>query len=207
MKNFNSICEEIRENRKKINDLNDRKFTANYSEQNSIYRQVAQLETVNKVLYNNARCVLFNEVFPEVFKVMFKYAGKAMGEKTTEKFKSEVKDTLHCSIWIDNRKIHIHRLDEKGCSMWGDENYIEISTDNYDKTILNNNRLQIYAIEEYSLCNTQEYIENIEEYLRKIAELKAKARELQEKLRDICSEYNHLTVDKMEYLDYNKHIY
>ena len=207
MRNYMSICEEISINYRKMHELNEQKYTANYSEKNALYKQVEQLETVNKVLCNNARCVLFQEVFPDVLKIMHKYAGKAMGEKTTEKFKSEVKETLNCGIWIDAREFHIYRLNADGCSMHGDENSIDISTNRYDDTMLQNNKLQVYDIEKYVICNTREYIENVEEYLQKITELKAKAREMQEKLRDICSEYNSLTVDKMEYIDYTHHIY
>ena len=207
MKNYMSICEEISINYRKIHDLNEQKYTANYSEKNSLYKQVEQLETVNKVLCNNARCVLFQEIFPDVLKIMHKYDGKAMGEKTTKKIESEVKEKLNCGIWIDARTIHIYRLNEQGYSIAGDGDSIAISTDNYNDAILVNNKLQVYDIEKYTICDTRPYIENIEEYLRKINDLKSEAKQLQEKLRDICSEYNHLTVDKMEYLDYNKHIY
>lgn len=207
MKNYNTICEEIRENNRKIFDLNERKFSANYSEQNSIYRQVAYLEMISKVLCNNSRRVLFNEIFPEVLNILGKYNNKPMGEKTKDKLRAELKEALSCSIWFEQHYIHIIMLNDSGYSKAGDGDNITISTNSYNNAILDNNRLQVYSIDEYYLCDTRDYIDNAEEYLQVLSELKRKAKEAQENLERICSEYNALAVDGVKYLNYRESIY
>lgn len=207
MKNYNAICEEIKENYKKIHELNKQKSAASYSERNSLYKQTEHLETVNKVLCNNSRRVLFTEIFPKVLNILGKYNNKPMGEKTKDKLRAEVKEALNCSIWFEQHYIHIIMLDDNGFSKCGNGDDITILTNNYNNVILDNNRLQVYSIDEYYLCDTRDYIDNIEEYLQVLSELKRKAKEVQENLESICSEYNTLAVDKMEYLNYREVIY
>ena len=62
-------------------------------------------------------------------------------------------------------------------------------------------------LDEYYLCETRDYIDNIEEYLQALSELKHKAEEAQKNLESLCSEYNALAVDGVAYLDYRKTIY
>lgn len=207
MKNYNAICEEIRENNRKIFELNERKFSASHNERNSIYTQVAYLETVGKVLCNNSRRALFDEIFAKVLNILGKYSNKPIGEKTKDKLRAETKEALNCSIWFEQHYIHIVMLDDRGYSKGGDGNNITISTTNYNNAILDNNRLKVYSIEEYYLCETRDYIDNIDEYLQVLSELKRKAGEAQKNLESLCSEYNALAVDGVAYLDYRKTIY
>lgn len=207
MKNYNAICEEIKENYKKIHELDKQKSAASYSERNSLYNQTEHLEIVNKVLCNNSRRVLFTEIFPKVLNILGKYNNKPMGEKTKDKLRAEAKEALNCSIWFEQHYIHIIMLDDNGFSKCGNGDDITISTNNYNNVILDNNRLQVYSIDEYYLCDTRDYIDNIEEYLQVLSELKRKAKEVQENLESICSEYNALAVDKIEYLNYRGIIY
>ena len=45
-----------------------------------------------KLMQNNARISLFNEVMPIVLEVLEKYNGKAHGEKTEKKIREEIKE-------------------------------------------------------------------------------------------------------------------
>ena len=205
MENLKTICDKIIENNKRLHELNERTWNANYSEKKNIYKEIDRLDSVNKVLKNNAVYVLFKEKFPIMLKIMEKYKNKPMGEKTKEKLQAEVKEATGCNIWIKCRAICIHVLNEEG-------NYncivpeVNAFTDTHDKSILKNNRLQVYALEEY-VVNAKEYIEDIDGYLRKISDLKEKAKAIQAELETVCSKYNSLAVGGVEYLNFSKRIY
>ena len=51
-----------------------------------------------KLMQNNARISLFNEVMPIVLEVLQKYNGKPHGEKTSQKIRDEIKEKTNCFV-------------------------------------------------------------------------------------------------------------
>lgn len=206
MKKFELIIAEINKNSQTIFALNEQRKNLGHAEICEAVKQIDNLTFTNKVLANNARHALFSEVFADVLEIMNKYAGKPMGAKTSEKLQAEVRAKTHCCIYIDDGTIDIYKLTDDGFS-YGNEYAISINTDTFTKRILDNNRLQVYSIEEYRLNNAKDYIEDIPEYLKQLEELKAEAKKVQEQLAAICNDFNSLAVDGIKHLDAYNYIY
>ena len=54
-----------------------------------------------KLMQNNARIALFNEVMPIVLEVLQKYNGKPHGEKTEKKIREEIKEKTNCFVYVN----------------------------------------------------------------------------------------------------------
>ena len=61
------------------------------------------LQITLKILQNNAKIALFNEVMPVALEVLSKYNGKPYGPKTKQKISDEIKEKTNCRFYISSR--------------------------------------------------------------------------------------------------------
>ena len=163
-----------------------------------------------KILKNNAKIALFNEVMPVALEVLKKYSGKPYGDKTRQKICDEVKQKTNCRFYIDSRwgscSFNVYPMDGFG----GD---YSIScgteyTDGSQKPLLIDNKIQLVSFDEIALYYiAREYVENIGE---RVDELKAVYKEAfakQKELETICNRYNSLAVGDLAHIYHDKRIY
>ena len=61
------------------------------------------LQIALKILQNNAKIALFNEVMPVALEILSKYNGKPYGVKTKQKISDEIKEKTNCRFYISSR--------------------------------------------------------------------------------------------------------
>lgn len=228
MKTFNEIQKDIeetyqtiKENNKKIDELVD-----TYSNITGFKEKIAQKRAVEKdmcklneeikdltitvkILNNNAKIALFNEVMPQALEVLAKYKNKPYGPRTEQKIKDEIKEKTNCSFYINERynsqEYHIIPLEFSGNTY-----NIECGPkfeNGEQKKLLINNRIQVVEFEELNLYYTsKEYIENIPQRIKQLKKLYKKAVEKQKELGAVCDEFNSLAVGNIEHIYSDKRI-
>lgn len=147
-----------------------------------------------KILENNRRIALYNDVSPVIVETLAKYNGKKYGEKTAEKIKTELKETINCAVYLHNTKIVINLLDQRGfnCGV-----QIEIHSINYDTKILNENNV-ICALQAEQLTHYYgDEITNTKKYVNAIFTAYQNAKKERENYYKTVSIYNDL-VSKLE---------
>lgn len=210
MKTFNEIQKDIektyqtiKENNKKIDELagtyyNIMGFKEKIAQKRAVEKDMCKLNeeikdlTITiKILNNNAKIALFNEVMPQALEVLAKYKNKPYGPKTEQKIKDEIKEKTNCSFYINERynsqEYHIIPLEFSGNTY-----NIECGP----------------KFEELSLYYTsKEYIENIPQRIKQLKKLYKKAVEKQKELDTVCGEFNSLAVGNIEHIYSDKRIY
>ncbi len=171
---------------------------------------IQRLELTRKILRNNAKVALFNEVLPIALSIIAKYAGKPYGDKTREKISNEIKAAANCRFYIGSRwgscSYEIYPVDG-----FGNEYDISCGTEytgGSKKPLLLDNKIQTISFEEIALYYiSREYVEDIpgrvEELKRRYVEAVAKQKELE----TICGNYNDLAVGDIEHIYSDKRIY
>lgn len=168
------------------------------------------LELTRKILKNNAKIALFNEVLPVALEILKKYSGKPYGEKTREKIAEEIKAATNCRLYIGSRyssqSFEIYPAESCGYDY-------NIScgtkyTDGNKKPLLIGNKIQLVTFDELELY----YISNdyVEDVPRRVKELKAVYKEAvakQKELEHICNRFNALAVGDIPYIYSNKTLY
>ena len=229
MKKFTEILEEIKqtygsikaaevreselvESYMKICDLRER-HEARKAAENDMMKASAEkqnLQITIKILKNNARVALFNEVIPVGLEILAKYRGKPYGEKTREKIIDEVKAATNCRFYIDSRygsdSFEVYPADTFGndYNISCGTNY----TDGSKKPLLIDNKIQLVSFEEIALYYiSSEYVADIPQRVEAIKAAHVEAVARQEELNAACSRFNALAVGDIEHLYYNKHIY
>lgn len=229
MKAFNEIQKDIektyqtiKENNKKIDELvntysNIMGFKEKIAQKRAVEKDMCKLNeeikdlTITiKVLNNNAKIALFNEVMPQALEVLAKYKNKPYGQKTEQKIKDEIKEKTNCSFYINERynsqEYHIIPLEFSGNTY-----NIECGTkfeNGEQKKLLINNKIQVVEFEELSLYYTsKEYIENIPQRIKQLKKLYKKAVEKQKELDAVCDEFNSLAVGNIKHIYSDKRIY
>lgn len=155
-----------------------------------------------KILRNNARLALYNEVLPVALAVLEKYNGKPYGEKTRQKICNEVKEKTGCSFYIGKSdEINIY-------TSYGYDYNLEATTkyiNGNQKKILIDNKIQSVTMEDFQLWNINKHTENVTETVNKIKELHKLAMEKKAELEAILSQFNALSVNGIEHMYANWH--
>jgi hypothetical protein len=203
---------EITESYMKIGDRRER-YDARKAVENDMIKASAEkknLQITLKILKNNAKIALFNEVLPVALEVLKKYSGKPYGEKTKQKITDEVKAVTNCRFYISSRWSS-HSFEVYPVDVFGNDYNISCGTEYTDgskKPLLVDNKIQLVTFEEIELYYiSREYVEDIPERVKAIKAAHAEAVVKQEELKAACDRFNALAVGDINHIYYDKHIY
>ena len=229
MKKFIDILEEIKQTREavkaaearenelvesymKVCDLRER-HEARKAVENDMIKASAEkkdLQITIKILKNNAKIALFNEVMPVALDVLKKYAGKPYGEKTKQKISDEVKEKTNCRFYISS-SYSSHSFDLYPVDGFGNDYNITCGTEYKDgsrKPLLIDNKIQVVTFEEIELYYiSREYVEDIPQRIEAIKAAHAEAVAKQKELEAVCDRFNDLAVGDIKHIYYDKHIH
>ena len=208
---------EVRENElvesyMKLGDLRERHEARKATENDMIKasEEKKDLQITIKILKNNAKIALFNEVIPVALEVLKKYAGKPYGEKTKEKISDEIKEKTNCRFYItyrwDSYSFDIYPMDGFG----NDYNITCGSkyTNGEQKPLLIDNKIQLITFDEIELYYiSRAYVEDIPQRVEDIKAAYAEAVAKQEELKAACDRFNALAVGDIKNICSDKHIY
>lgn len=166
------------------------------------------LQIALKILQNNAKIALFNEVMPVALEILSKYNGKPYGEKTRQKISDEVKEKINCCFYISTRfasdSFNIYP------SEVGNEYNITCGTayiNGSQKQILIDNKIQPVKFEEVQLYYIdKEYVTDVPQRVKTLKSLYKDAVAKQEELKAICDNFNKLAVG-INHIYYDKHLF
>ena len=165
------------------------------------------LKITLKLLQNNAKIALFNEVMPVALEVLSKYNGKPYGVKTKQKISDEVKEATGCRFYISSRygsdefDIYPNEGNEYGITCG------TTYTDGKQKQILIDNKIQLVKFEEIELYYIdKEYVTDIPQRVETLKSLYKDAVKKQEELKAACDKFNKLAVG-INHIYYDKHLY
>lgn len=166
------------------------------------------LQITLKILQNNAKIALFNEVMPVALEVLAKYNGKSYGPKTRQKISDEIKEKTNCRFYISSRygsdSFNIYPND------MSNEYNIDcgtVYTNGSQKQILIDNKIQPVKFEEVQLYYiNSEYVTDIPQRVETLKSLYKDAVAKQEELKAICDNFNKLAVG-INHIYYDKHLY
>ena len=166
------------------------------------------LQITLKILQNNAKIALFNEVMPVALEILSKYNGKPYGVKTKQKISDEVKEKTNCRFYISSRygsdSFDIYPNDVSS------EYNISCGTaytNGSQKQILIDNKIQPVKFEELKLYYIDsEYVTDIPQRVETLKSLYKEAVAKQEELKAICDSFNKLAVG-IDHICYDEHLY
>lgn len=171
---------------------------------------IKNLDLTIKILKNNAKIALFNDVLPVALEILAKYSGKPYGEKTRQKISDEIKEKTGCRFYIEShygsQSFEVYPVERGG-------NGYNIScgtdyTDGCKKPLLVNNKIQLVTFDELALYYiSREYIEDVPQRVEELKAVYKKAVVAQKELKYICDCYNSLAVGDIQRIYYDKHIY
>lgn len=189
-----------------ISDLKERHEAKKASEGKMIEasEKSKDLKITLKILKNNAKLALLNEVMPVALEVLSKYNGKPYGTKTRQKISDEIKEKTNCRFYISSR----YGLDSFDVypSDASNEYSINCGTEN-QKQILIDNKIQPVKFEEVQpYYIDREYVTDIPQRVETLKSLYKDAVAKQEELKAICDNFNKLAVG-INHIYYDKHLY
>ena len=166
------------------------------------------LQITLKILQNNAKIALFNEVMPVALEILSKYNGKPYGTKTRQKISDEVKEKTNCRFYISSRygsdSFNIYPNDVSS------EYNIDCGTaytNGSQKQILIDNKIQLVKFEEIQpYYISREYVTDIPQRVETLKSLYKEAVAKQEELKAICDSFNKLAVG-IDHIYYDKRLY
>ena len=168
------------------------------------------LELTRKILKNNAKIALFNEVLPVALEILKKYSGKPYGEKTREKIAEEIKAATNCRFYIGSRyssqSFEIYPAESCGYDY-------NIScgtkyTDGNKKPLLINNKIQLVTFDELELYYiSNDYGKDIPFRIKTLKRLYEDAVTKQKELDEICKSFNARAVGNIPHIYSNKTLY
>lgn len=229
MKKFIEILEEIKQTREAVKaaEAKEKAFIDSYMELDNIKSRVEKKRAVEteitengetiknckiaiKILKNNAKIALFNEVLPVALEVLKKYSGKPYGDKTRQKISDEVQQKTNCRFYIGSRW-GSHSFEVYPVDGFGNDYNISCGTEYTDgnkKPLLIDNKIQLVAFEEIALYYiAREYVENIPERVEELKAIYKEAVAKQKELEIVCSRYNSLAVGDLAHIYHDKQIY
>lgn len=168
------------------------------------------LELTRKILKNNAKIALFNEVLPVALEILKKYSGKPYGEKTREKIAEEIKAATNCRFYISSR-YDSHSFEVYPVDTFGNDYNISCGakyTNGNKKPLLINNKIQLVTFDDleiYYISNV--YVEDIPHRIEELKLLYKEAVAKQKELETICNCFNTLAVGDIPYIYSNKTLY
>ena len=165
------------------------------------------LQITLKILQNNAKIALFNEVMPVALEVLSKYNGKPYGTKTKQKISDEVKEKTNCRFYISSRygsdSFDIYPSDT---SNKYNINCGTVYINGSQKQILIDNKIQPVEFEELKLYYIDsEYVTDIPQRVETLKSLYKEAVAKQEELKSICDSFNKLAVG-IDHIYYDRHL-
>ena len=168
-------------------------------------QKITDLNITIKILKNNARVALFNEITPVIIEMLKKYAGKPYGEKTRDKISDEIKSATGCRCYISER------WSTQEINIYSDIRGYDITIGyrgNSDAKILIDNKIQAPPETEqmqlYYIKNV--YFENIPAAIKETKKAYQKAVEKQKELEKICNDFNYYAVEGIERIYKDKYI-
>lgn len=157
-----------------------------------------------KLMQNNARISLFNEVMPIVLEILQKYNGKAHGEKTSEKIRAEIKEKTNCFVYVYTDSFKIIP-----CGTVNNIYNVDCGTkyeNGNKKAVLINNKINVVSMEDlevYYINHT--YFEDLEATVEELKRIYAEAKQKQEELKELCSQFNKLSVKGIADLNHTEY--
>ena len=229
MKKFVEILEEIKKTREaeKTAEAKEKALIDSYMNIESIKSRIEKKKAVEheitengetiknckiaiKILKNNAKIALFNEVLPVALEVLNKYSGKPYGEKTRQKICDEVQQKTDCRFYIGSRW-GSYSFEVYPANAPGNDYNISCGTEYTDgnkKPLLIDNKIQVVTFEEIALYYiAREYVENIPERVEELKAIYKEAVAKQKELEAVCSRYNSLAVGDLAHIYHDKRIY
>ena len=166
------------------------------------------LQITLKILQNNAKIALFNEVMPVALEILSKYNGKPYGTKTKQKISDEVKEKTNCRFYISSR------YDSDSFNIYPNDVSNEYNidcgtayTNGSQKQILIDNKIQPVKFEEVQPYYIgREYVTDIPQRVETLKSLYKEAVAKQEELKAICDSFNKLAVG-IDHIRYDEYLY
>lgn len=157
-----------------------------------------------KLMQNNARISLFNEVMPIVLEVLQKYNGKAHGEKTSQKIREEIKEKTNCFVYV-----YIDSFRIVPCETIGNTYNVDCGTkyeNGNKKKVLIDNKINVVSMEDLEVYYiNRTYFEDLEATVEKLKRIHAEAKQKQEELKALCSQFNKLSVEGIKDLNHTEY--
>lgn len=157
-----------------------------------------------KLMQNNARISLFNEVMPLVLEILQKYNGKAHGEKTEKKIREEIKEKTDCFVYVYSDSFRI-----VPCSTVGNTYNVECGTkyeNGNKKKVLIDNKINLVSMEDLEVWYiNRTYFEDLESTVAKLKRIHAEAKQKQEELKALCLQFNKLSVEGIADLNHTEY--
>ena len=171
------------------------------------FKTVAELQEVItngklklKLMQNNARIALFNEVMPIVLDILQKYNGKPHGEKTSKKIRDEIKEKTSCYVSIYSDSFEIFP-----CNL-GNTYKVECGTkyiNGNKKSLLVDNKINVVTMEDLEIYYiNRTYFEDLEGTINELKKIHTEAQKKQEELKALCEQFNKLSVEGISDLNH-----
>lgn len=168
-------------------------------------KKILDLKITIKLLKNNARVALFNELKPVIAESFNKYAGKPYGEKTRDKISDEIKTRTGCRCYIYAEYLNSQRIE-----IYTGNNDYNITLGypgNSDLKFLNDNKIQEIAPDQLQIYYIKrDYFDNIPATIKEMKKAYKKAVEKQKELEILCGAFNVYAVDGIEPIYKDKYI-
>lgn len=218
MKKSVEIIETILKNSAEIARIDETLRKAPYSAKKIDSKLIAlaekqiNLQIENRILHDNARRALYEEIMPIAIKIINKYAGKPYGEKTKQKIREALIEKANCAVYMSNRfdgEISLVPLNKEGYSTtifrYDEFNIYTKYIDGKKEKILVDNKIQFLTMDALVLSDCAAYVDNVSKRVDEIKAAFTAAQEAQETLENACKQFNSLVPRGIENL-YSNHI-
>ena len=156
--------------------------------------KLTDLTLTLRIMQNNAKIAIFNEIAPVVVEVFNKYMGKPYGEKTKQKIADEIAEKTHFRCYVHSN-YSSQTIDATSTDFYNYNYNISIGGRNDLEAFLLDNKIQKITLEELQLWYTEEeYIEHIQERILDLKAAYAQVLRAREELENACEKFNALTV-------------
>ena len=180
------------------------------------YAEESQLLKIeNRILHDNARRALFNEVVPAALEVWKKYEGKKYGPKTEEKIKDETQAATGCCVCVYVTRKQYGTWQELNISFpypsplhYFNYNDFTIAPkwehgEQVESFLSSENKIQEVHAENLYLWDCREYCENPEDRAREILQAWQDVKNKYDEYYRAVSDYNALIPGKMSSINSN----
>ena len=157
-----------------------------------------------KLMQNNARISLFNEVMPIVLEVLEKYNGKPHGEKTEKKIREEIKEKTDCFVYV-----YVDSFSIVPCGTVANTYKVDCGT-KYDngnkKKVLIDNKINVVSMEDLEVFYiNRTYFDDLDGTIAELKRIHAEAKQKQEELKALCTQFNKLSVEGIHDLNHTEY--
>lgn len=182
-KTNNAEWERLKEEREaiKVNHLNEAQ------------KNIDMLNTTIKILNNNIRVAVFEEVKPHIVDMLKKYEGKQAGEKTRKKFCDDVKALTNYRCYILHNSITIYYEDYRNIEIysdkWDENNQFRIGFLDSNNKFIANDMLYIY---------NGSYIDDIPKFITEQQKTLDEAMQKMQEAEQLFQKLNSYNIDGIE---------